>query len=268
MRARARGPDRRTARPPQPPPPAPGAEPPGRGRKAGGRGPRPPLPSLQSFSQLHIHSRALPVGGGRRAPRGPAGRPPPGGRKRGDARCRPGSGGTPASRKGSQAHPKFRGPGEPGPARRDAGRALPPRARRGRVWQGAGARGEKAGLEPPGVSPARKRGAGGCTREPMPLQCARCHTREQVSSESSAGSARRRPRRAGGSISLAGLHSLYGRRGLETRGAGTAAPPPLPPRLTRLRGSPHSFPRPRADSGRALWRPVAGTPSCALPAPA
>lgn len=43
-----------------------------------GAGPRPPLPSLQSFSQLHIHS-ALPVGVGA-APSRPGRPPAPGGR--------------------------------------------------------------------------------------------------------------------------------------------------------------------------------------------
>ena len=124
----------------------------------------------------------------------------------------------------------------------------------------------RSGLGRPASPWARTRGAGGCSRgaraSPVRARAARYLPREQVSSESSAGSARRRPRRAGGRIPVAGLRALSGRGDGRRAGNGAAPlpPPPLPPRLTLLRRLPSSLPQLRAGSGRALWRPVSGAP--------
>lgn len=231
----------------------------GRGARAEGkgadRGRRFP-PSKVSRSCVHS---ALPVGVGAAPSR--AGRPAAGSQRKeaGRRESGRGGGGTPRAergREGAPLGPKVRG-SQVRPGRRE--RALP--------WarRGAGARG--AGLGRPASPSARTRGAGGCSRgaraSPVRARAARYLPREQVSSESSAGSARRRPRRAGGRIPAAGLRALSGRGDARRaeNGAAPLPPPPLPPRLTLLRRLPSSLPQLRAGSGRALWRPVSGAPA-------
>lgn len=274
MRARARGSPGRG-----PGPPASSLRRQRRARRAAGTraegrgaGPRPPLPSLQSFSQLHIHS-ALPVGVGA-APSRPGRPPAPGGRKRGDASRTGAAAGPQRAERGRPGAP--RGPGVPGsrgrPGRREG--ALPPRARRGRDG-GARAPAGKGRAGPPGVSPGADAGRGRLHPGSPRLSSARPgrplltqgagEQREQCRQRQAAAAAGGRQHPGGGAA------LPIRARGLETRGersctaAAAAAPAAAADPSPRL---PSSLPRPRADSGRALWRPVAGTPSCALPAPA
>lgn len=146
------------------------------------------------------------------------------------------------------------------PGSRKAGSPPPRTPREGAAAGGDGTAGHgrprgRAGS--PGTSfRARTRDAGGSAREahasPVRARAARYLPREQVRSESSAGSARRRPRRAGGRIPAAGAARPIGARGRETRrewscaAAAPAAaadpsppapllPPWAPPRRLRLR---------------------------------
>ncbi|XP_053061540.1 collagen alpha-1(I) chain-like [Acinonyx jubatus] len=240
------------------------------GTRAEGRGagPRPPLPSSQSFSQLHIYS-ALPVGVSASPSR--LGRPPaPGGRRRADA-SGAGAAAGPSEPKGA-GRGAPRGPGEPGPPHPDAARG---RCRR-RGGDGTAGRGRPRGRAgPPAASSrARTRGAGGSAREahasPVRARAARYLPREQVRSESSAGSARRRrPRPAGGSIPAAGTVRPAGARGRETRGERSCAATAAAPAAAADPSPPAPLLPPRAPPRRLRSRPLAaGLGSVPVPVPA
>lgn len=178
----------------------------------------------------------------------------------------------PASRKGpGAASPGV--PESPVPARTPREGAAAGAAGTGR--RDAGACGAGLGRPPP--PPAHGRGVrAAAPGKPTPLPCApraaRYLPREQVRSESSAGSARwRRPRPADDNIPAAGTVRPAGARGRETRGERSCAATAAAPAAAADPSPPAPLLPPPAPPRRLLSRPLAagfGSVLVRFPAPA